>query len=49
MMKARRMRWTGHVGKAERKRPRRGWVDRTRIEMDLAEIGWGSEYWIDLA
>jgi hypothetical protein len=38
------------VGKPEGKkplgRPRRRWVDN--IEMDLREIGWGGEDWIDL-
>jgi hypothetical protein len=41
------------LGKLERKRPlgrpRRRWVDRTRIKMDLREIGWDDMDWIDLA
>jgi hypothetical protein len=51
------MRWTWHVheegrilvGTAEGRRPRRRWVDSTRIEMDLAEIGWDDMDWVDLA
>jgi hypothetical protein len=39
------------VGKLEGKRPlgrpRHRWVDN--IRMDLAEVGWGDEDWIDLA
>jgi hypothetical protein len=39
------------VGKSERKRPlgrpRRRWVDN--IKMDLREIGWDGEDWIDVA
>jgi hypothetical protein len=39
------------VGKPEGKRPlvrpRRRWVDNTR--MDLGEVGWGDVNWIDLA
>jgi hypothetical protein len=35
------------VGKPERKRPRRRWVDN--IKMDLREIGWDGTDWIDLA
>jgi hypothetical protein len=38
------------VGKPEGNRPlartRRRWVDN--IKMDLGEIGWGGEHWIDL-
>jgi hypothetical protein len=41
------------VGKPEGKRPlgrpRRRWVDNTRIKMDLLEIGWGGVDWIGLA
>jgi hypothetical protein len=39
------------AGKPEGKRllgrSRRGWVDKTK--MDLREIGWGGKDWIDLA
>jgi hypothetical protein len=39
------------VGKPEGKRPlgrpRRRWVDNTR--MDVGEVGWGDVDWIDLA
>jgi hypothetical protein len=59
IMKARRMRWAGHVarmgrllvGKLERRRPlgrpRRRWLDN--IRMDLGEVGWGHVDSIGLA
>jgi hypothetical protein len=65
VIKARRMRWVGHVacmgdvsgaynilvGRPEGRRPlgrqRRRWEDN--IKMDLREIGFGDEDWIDLA
>jgi hypothetical protein len=34
-------------GKRPLGRPRHGWVDNIRL--DLEEIGWGGVYWIDLA
>jgi hypothetical protein len=34
-------------GKRPLGRPRRKWVDNTR--MDLGEVGWGDVDWIDLA
>jgi hypothetical protein len=41
------------VGKPEGKKslgkPRRRWVDNTRIRMDLLELGWGDVDWIGLA
>jgi hypothetical protein len=41
------------VGKPEGRRPigrpRRRWVDSTRIKMDFLEIGWGGVDWIGLA
>jgi hypothetical protein len=41
------------VGKPEGKRPlgrpRRRWVDNTRIRMDFGEVGWGDVDWIGLA
>jgi hypothetical protein len=30
-------------------RPRRRWVDNTRIRMALGEVGWGDVDWIGLA
>jgi hypothetical protein len=33
--------------KLERKRPRRRWKDR--IKMDIREVGWGGVEWIHLA
>jgi hypothetical protein len=51
IIKSRRMRWAGHVGKPEGKRllgrPRCRWVDN--IRMDLGEIRWGGVDWIGLA
>jgi hypothetical protein len=51
IIKSRRMRWAGHVGKPERKRPlgrpRRRWVNN--IKMDHLEIGWGGVDQIGLA
>jgi hypothetical protein len=54
-----KMRWTDHVayrllvGKPEGRRPlgrpRRRWVDNTRIRMDLGEVGLGDVDWIGLA
>jgi hypothetical protein len=41
------------VGKPEGRRPlarpRRMWLDNTRIRMDLVEVGWGDVGWIGLA
>jgi hypothetical protein len=34
-------------GKRTLGRPRRRWLDN--IRMDLVEVGWGDEDWIDLA
>jgi hypothetical protein len=40
------------VGKPQGKRPigrpRRRWLDRPNIKMDLREIGWDGMEWIDL-
>jgi hypothetical protein len=57
IIKARRIRWAGHVarmgekknvvGKRPLGRPRHRWVDN--IKMDLLEIGWGDVNWIGLA
>jgi hypothetical protein len=65
IIKARRMKWAGHVermrekgnayrllvgkpeGRRPLRRPRRGWLDNTR--MDLVEVGWSNVDWIGLA
>jgi hypothetical protein len=61
IIKARRMKWAGHVsrmgerrnayrllvGKPERRRSKRRWLDN--IRMDLVEVGWGDVDWIGLA
>jgi hypothetical protein len=56
VIKARRMRWAGHVarmgevrpeGRRPLGRPRRRWEDK--IKMDLREIGFGDVDWIHLA
>jgi hypothetical protein len=36
-------------GKRPLGRPRRRWMDNTRIKMELLEIGWGDVEWIGLA
>jgi hypothetical protein len=51
IIKARRMRWAGHVahmgGKRPLGRPRRRWVHN--IRMDLGEVGCCDVVWIGLA
>jgi hypothetical protein len=48
VIRARRMRWEGHVeGRRPLGRPRRRWEDN--ILMDLREIGFGDVDWIHLA
>ena len=51
VVKSRRMRWAGHVGKPEGKRPlerpRCRWEDN--IKMDVQEVGGGRGDWTELA
>jgi hypothetical protein len=55
IIKARRVRWAGHVARMGRRgtrkkplgRPRRRWVDN--IRMYFGEVGWGDVDWIGLA
>ena len=47
MIKSRRLRWAGHVGKRPLGRPRRRWEDN--IRMNLEEIGINAGNWVDSA